>query len=284
MQEDGKMERILLTGAAGKIGSWLRQSLRGAYPVVRVTDIEGLGEASSGEEVFHADLADLAAVERAMADCDAVVHMGAIGEEADWDPILNSNIIGTYNIFEAAYRSGVKRVVFASTLHVTGFYRCSQKIDPSVPLRPDSRYGVSKAFGENLGRMYADKHGLSCVCLRIGTFGPRPRGKRMLSTWIARDDMTQLVRGSLDAPDIHFEILYGMSNNSRSWWNNPSAERIGYQPQHSADKWALDCMATSGMRDLAGNKEPFMKAGFHKLFQGSKLAYHEFDGNVDDID
>ncbi|NJO55040.1 MAG: NAD(P)-dependent oxidoreductase, partial [Rhodospirillales bacterium] len=202
------MQRVLLTGAAGHVGGYLRESLRDVYPVLRLTDCQNLSPAGSGEEVCQADLSDAAAAEQVVANCDAIVHFGAISAEDEWESILKNNVIATYNIFEAARRCGVHRIVFASTLHVTGFYPCSQTIDSSMPVRPDSRYGVSKVFGEALGRLYADKHNLGCVCLRIGTFAPKPRGERMLSTWISPRDTTQLIRRSLDAADIHFEILY----------------------------------------------------------------------------
>lgn len=278
-----RMRRILITGAAGKIGSSLRAGLRGAYPVIRLTDRVDMGEAGPGEEVMIADLADLAAVETAVEGVDAIVHFGAIAEEDEWQAILSANIIGTYNIFEAARRQGVKRVVFASSLHVTGFYRCTQRIDPGMPMRPDSRYGVSKAFGEMLASLYADKHGIACVCLRIGTFNDRPRGKRMMSTWISPRDMTQLVRCSLEAPDIHFLVVYGVSANKRSWWDNSMAERLGYAPQDDSERYALTCLAADAVRGLSGTGAAHVQAGFDTRFQGSKLAWQEFSGDVEKI-
>jgi uronate dehydrogenase len=276
--------RVLLTGAAGMIGGHLRGSLRGTYPVLRLSDRAPLGEAADGEEICPADLTDAAAVAALVEGCDAVVHMGAVAKEAPWDDILQNNIIATYNIFEAARLAKVKRMVFASALHVTGFYRCDRRVEPTMPVRPDSRYGVSKVFGENVGRLYADKYNVPCVCLRIGTFSERPRGRRMLSTWISPRDFTHLVRCALDAPDIHYEVLYGVSNNDRRWWDNPAAARIGYAPQDNSERYALSCVAGTTLRELTGKGDPSMRDGFHKLFQGAKTAWTEFAGDISKID
>ena len=170
------MNRILITGAAGKIGSTLREGLRGRYRVLRLTDIAPLGPARAGEEIVRADLADLAAVEAAMQGVDCVVHLGAIPGEDTWDKILPNNVVGTWNVFEAARRQGVRRVVYASSHHAVGFYRRDRDIDQTVVPRPDGIYGVSKVFGEAVGRLFADKHGLSVACLRIGAFRDKPDG------------------------------------------------------------------------------------------------------------
>ncbi len=179
------MARILITGAAGNIGKTLREGLRGRYALLRLSDIAPLGAAERGEEVVRADIEDFAATRQSMKNIDCVVHLGAIPIEGPWEKILPINIAGTYNVFEAARQQGVKRVVFASSNHAIGYYRRSQTIDGTAQPRPDSRYGVSKAFGEALGHMYADKHGMEVACLRIGTFRDRPVERRHLSTWIS---------------------------------------------------------------------------------------------------
>ena len=140
------MNNVLITGAAGAIGTVVRQGLGGRYPLLRLSDIAPLGEAGAGEEIDHADLRDLAAVEATMDGIDAVVHLGGISQEADWQAIHEHNIAGTYNVFEAARRQGVSRVIFASSNHATGYHRRERHIGPDAELRPDSRYGVSKAF------------------------------------------------------------------------------------------------------------------------------------------
>jgi uronate dehydrogenase len=248
----------------------LREGLRGAYAIVRLSDIRPLGAAASGEELNQADLGDPAAMAAAMDGVDAVVHLGGTAVEADWESIHANNIVGCYHAFEAARRQGVKRIVFASSNHAIGYYRRAQRIGPTEPIRPDSRYGVSKVFGEALGRLYADKHGIAVVCLRIGSFQPRPLNLRMLSTWISHRDMVQLVRRSLDAPEVHFEIVYGVSGNDRSWWDNPGAERIGYRAQDNAEDYAAELLARQAPED-----EPEIE----RLFHGGPFCGLEFDGD-----
>lgn len=269
------MRCVLITGAAGNIGRVLRRSLRGAYPTVRLSDIADLGEADAGEELWPADLRNLAQVKAAARGADAIIHLGAVSKEADWEAIHETNIVGTYNILEAARQYNVARVVLASSNHVTGFHRCTRRIGPLDPIRPDSRYGVSKAFGEALGRMYADKYGVSCVCLRIGTFAERPGGGRALSTWISPRDMVQLTRCSLDAPDVHFEIVYGVSANHRSWWDNPGADRLGYKPVDDAEQYAAVALQTAAPSDMSD---------VERLFQGTPYCAIEFSGDVSAID
>ena len=159
----------------------------------------------------------------AVKGADSVIHLGGHSVEGPWDTILQANIIGCYNLFEAARQAGVKRVVFASSNHAVGFYPRKRKIGTDVTVRPDSRYGVSKAFGEALGALYSDKHGMSVTCLRIGNVGPRPLDVRRLSIWISPEDIVQLIRIGLEHPDIRFEILYGASDNEAAWWDNSRA-------------------------------------------------------------
>jgi len=232
------MNRILITGAAGAIGSTLRTGLRGHYPLLRFSDIKEMLPVGPDEELVSADLHDYAAVKAVMTGMDCVVHLGGIPREASWQDILAANIIGTYNVFEAARECGVKRVIFASSNHAVGYHRAAQAIGIDVEPRPDSRYGVSKVYGEALGRLYADKHGISIACLRIGSFREKPTDARQLSTWISPRDMVQLVRCCIDAPDFNYLTLYGVSNNTRSRWKNPHAARIGYVPQDNAEAYA----------------------------------------------
>src|SRR5271169_505910 len=154
------MKRLLITGAAGKIGDALRKGLRGTYSLIRLADIAPFGAADSGEEVYATDIRDIAALDKAMAGIDCVVHLAGVPEEAEWDTVLSLNIEGCFNVFESARRQGVRRIVFASSNHAVGFHRRERFIDNTVSPRPDSRYGVSKVFGEALGRLYADKYGL----------------------------------------------------------------------------------------------------------------------------
>ena len=232
------MERVLITGAAGDIGGRLRETLRGVYPQLRLSDIRPLEEAGAGEEVERTDLTRLAAVEELCQGVDGIVHLGGMSTEASWEVIRNVNITGTYNLFEAARRQGVKRIVFATSNHAVGYYRRDQVIDHDVVVRPDSRYGLSKAFGEALGALYADKYGLGVLCIRIGNVNDRPIDKRRLAIWISPRDLTQLVRIGLERPDLGYEIVYGVSDNDRSWYDNSNAFRLGYQPEDRAEAFA----------------------------------------------
>jgi len=269
------MERILITGAAGKIGNALRNGLRGSYPLIRLLDIVPLGTAEAGEEIRSADIRDMAAMEKAMTGIDCVVHLAGASEEAVWEKVLPLNIEGCYNVFEAARRQGVKRVVFASSNHAVGFHRRECFIDNTVAPRPDSRYGVSKVFGEALGRLYADKHGLSVACLRIGTFRvpDQPVDARGLLTWISHRDMVQLVRRCIDQPNYHFVIVYGVSKNLRSRWDNTNVKFLGYRPEDDSEMFAAEILAQ-------GKKENEIAAQFH----GAHYCPMEFTGDTSQID
>lgn len=223
------MDTVLITGAAGDIGRRLRVLLKGVYPHLRLSDVKTPDLAA--DEVFvKAELANMAEVEKAVAGVDGIVHLGGFSVEGPWETILNANIIGCYNLFEAARRHGVERIVFASSNHAVGFYRRNRRIGIDAPVRPDSRYGVSKAFGEALGALYAFKYGLRVLCIRIGNVADAPVDKRRLSIWIKPEDLVQLVRIGLEHPDLRHEIFYGASDNDRGWWDNEAAFRYGYRP------------------------------------------------------
>jgi uronate dehydrogenase len=236
------MEAILITGAAGDVGARLRRLLKGVYPRIRISDIRKPSDLGSDEEFIAADLADYGQVEKITSGIEGIVHLGGFSVEGPWETIHRSNIVGCYNLFEAAYRSGVKRVVFASSNHAVGFYPRERKIGVDVTVRPDSRYGVSKAFGEALGALYADKHGLRVTCIRIGNVNDEPLDKRRLSIWLKPEDLVQLVRIGLEHPDLRFEIFYGASDNKAAWWDNGNAERFGYRPQGRAEDFRAFAM------------------------------------------
>jgi uronate dehydrogenase len=263
------MNRILITGAAGKIGSTLRAGLSGRYPVLRLTDIAPLEPARAGEEIVRADLADLAAVEAAMRDVDCVVHLGAIPGEDTWDRILPNNVVGTWNVFEAARRQGVRRVVYASSHHAVGFHRRARFIDQTVAPRPDGVYGVSKVFGEAVGRLFADKHGMSVACLRIGAFRDRPADRRLLHVWLSPRDAVQLAACCIDAPDYHFIVVYGVSNNTRNRYRNVGLDFLGYRPQDNAEDFAADIL-----------RAPDSETAISRQFHGGPYTEMGFDGDL----
>jgi uronate dehydrogenase len=192
--------------------------------------------------------------------------------EGSWETILNANIIGCYNLFEAAHRNGVQRIVFASSNHAVGFYPRRRRVGTDVTLRPDSRYGVSKAFGEALGALYAYKHGMRVTCLRIGNFADVPVDHRRLAIWLSPDDLAQLVRIGLDHPDIRFEVFYGASDNERAWWDNAAAYRYGYRPTGRAEEFREAALAAQA-------KLPADRIG--DWYQGGPFCSAEFDGDAD---
>ncbi len=229
------MNRLLLTGAAGGLGVQLRRRLKPCCRTLRVSDIADLGAAAPHEELRPAALEDKAAVLALLEGVDAVVHLGGVSTEQPWEPILAANIVGAYNLYEAARKHGVRRIVFASSNHVTGFYRQDEVIAPADPVRADGLYGLSKAWGEDLSRFYFDRYGIETACLRIGSSFPEPRDRRMLATWLSYDDLERLVRACLTAPVVGHTIAYGMSDNTTSWWDNTAARHLGFRPQDSSE-------------------------------------------------
>jgi uronate dehydrogenase len=231
-------KRLLLTGAAGGLGKILRERIKPWADVVRLSDIGDMGEAREGEEIVRCDLADKAAVLALMEGVDAVLHFGGISTENTFENIMQANILGTYNLYEAVHKCGVKRVVFASSNHTIGFYRTTDYIDADSPMRPDSFYGVSKCFGESLSRYYYDRSGIETVCLRIGSSFPEPVNPRMLVTWFSYDDLVEALRCSLFTPRVGHTIVFGASNNAGSWWDNRKASHLGFQPKDSSSQFA----------------------------------------------
>jgi uronate dehydrogenase len=236
------MKTILITGAAGSIGTHLRRELAGRY-ALRLSDLRPVKPLARGESFVRGDIGRLADMLRATKGVDAIVHLGGYSVEGRWPVIHRANFIGCYQVFEAARRNDVKRVVFASSNHAVGFYRRDEVIDHRVPPRPDSRYGVSKVFGEALASLYADKYGMQVLCLRIGNVNPEPIDKRRLSIWVSPRDLAQLVAIGIEHPDIRFEVAYGVSGNARSWYDNSNAARLGYRPQDESERFASEVLA-----------------------------------------
>jgi uronate dehydrogenase len=262
------LRRLLITGAAGGLGKVLRRGLVGTAEILRLSSRSELGELAPHEEHVRADLADSAAVDRMLEGVDAVVHMGGQSTEAPWDVIVASNIVGCINLYEAARKAGTRRIIFASSNHVIGLYPRDRRLDHATPSRPDSRYGLSKAFGEDLACFYAYKYGISSLCIRIGSSFPEPRTRRMLSTWQSYDDLIQQIKIGLTA-DYLFEIIYGVSANTRGWWDNANAERLGYRPKDDSEPFAAK---VGGI----GDGDPVSDA-----LQGGAFAGREYVGELE---
>jgi len=237
------MKRILITGAAGGAATLIRPLLRADYRL-RLSDRRPVPEPVPDEEVIPADLDDLGGLRQAIAGVDGIVHLGGYSVEADWATIQAANIVGCHNLFEAARVEGVRRIVFASSNHAVGFYPRSQTIGVDVPVRPDSRYGLSKAFGEALGALYGHKYGAEVLSIRIGNVAERPADRRRLAIWISPRDLVQLIRIGLEHPGICHEIVYGMSDNARAWWDNGNAIRLGYRPEDRSEDYATEVLAS----------------------------------------
>lgn len=235
MTDTTKLGRLLLTGAAGGLGKVLRERLRPYAGVIRLSDVAPLTAAGDGEEAVRCDLADKAAVDRLVRGCDAIVHLGGVSVERPFEEILEANIKGVFHIYEGARRNGVKRVVFASSNHVIGFYKQGETIDADCVKRPDGYYGLSKSYGEDLSRFYFERYGIETACLRIGSSFPEPKDRRMLVTWLSYRDLTELVRCCLFAPKLGHTIVYGMSGNRDKWWDNSKAAHLGFHPQDSSE-------------------------------------------------
>jgi len=235
------MKTILMTGAGGGIGTHLRRELAGKYQL-RLSDYGKL-KPGKGETFVQGDISKMGDMLLATRGVDAIVHLGGYSVEGAWEDIHSANIVGCYNVFEAARRNGVKRILFASSNHAVGFYRRDQVIDHRVYIKPDGRYGVSKVFGEAMGSLYADKYGMEVFCMRIGNVNPEPIDKRRLSIWISPRDMAQLVTIGIEHPDIRFEIVYGVSDNRRSWYDNSNAVRLGYKPLDDSEVYAAEVLA-----------------------------------------
>jgi uronate dehydrogenase len=235
------LKTVLITGAAGNVGSHLRRELAGRY-ALRLSDIKAINDVGDHEKFIQGDIAHMKDALLMTKGVDAVVHLGGFSVEGPWETILEANIVGLYNVFEAARRNKVKRVLFATSNHAVGYNRRDEKIDHRVYPRPDSRYGVSKVFGEALGSLYADKYGMEVFNMRIGNVNPEPVDKRRLAIWISPRDLAQLVAIGVEHPDIRFEIVYGISGNQRAWYDNSNAHRLGYRPKDDSEAWAAEIL------------------------------------------
>jgi uronate dehydrogenase len=245
---------VLLTGAAGRIGTVLRGGLPERGWAVRCLDVVPVADERPGEEQVVADVTDLAAMADAVEGVDAVVHLAGVVGESTWPAISHANIEGTYATLEAARRAGVRRMVLASSNHASGFTPRPEEgllREEDAPPRPDTYYGVAKVTMEALGSLYVDRYGLDVVCLRIGSASAEPTTTRQLSTWLSPADAVSLVDAALTAPSPGFAVVWGVSANTRNWWDLTAARALGYEPADDAEVYAEALIEVHGEPDLA---------------------------------
>lgn len=232
---------VLLTGASGNLGRHLAAALAAQGWRLRLTDITPFPDpVPAGATFVKADLNDGVALVRQAEGCGAILHFGGVSVEKPFEEVLGPNLRGLYHVYEAARREGA-RVIFASSNHSIGFHERptgnSERLDFDCAFRPDGYYGLSKAYGELMGRMYWDKHGVENVNLRIGSCFPKPIDRRMLSTWLSYGDLTRLVERCVLAPRAGHAVIWACSDNPASYWGRDHRDRIGWAPQDSAEPW-----------------------------------------------
>ncbi|MGW1257487.1 NAD-dependent epimerase/dehydratase family protein [Streptomyces sp. NPDC002513] len=241
---------VLLTGAAGGLGTLMRDLLPRYGYELRLLDLRPIAEEP---DAITADLADREALREAVRGVDAIIHFAGISLESTFEKILKANIEGTYHLYEAAREEGVRRIVFASSNHAVGYTPRPRGDDPLIPVgtprRPDTFYGLSKSFGEDLAQFYWDKHGLETVSVRIGSCFPEPTSVRMLSVWMSPEDGARLFHAALTAENVGHTVVYGSSANTRLWWDLTTARALGYVPQDDSEPYAAKLIAEQGELD-----------------------------------
>jgi len=243
------MKKLVLTGAAGRLGSYLREPLSTMCDELVSTDLfDDIGTLYPGERYQKADLADLQQMSAVIEGADMVVHFGAIGDERPFDVLLGPNFIGAYNVWEAAYQHGVRRVVYASSIHAVGMHKKQEFIGTDAPHRPDTFYGLAKCFAEDLASLYWDKRGVESVCMRILS-AAQVNNPRALGSWLSYDDLIHMVTRAIDTPTTGFAIVYGVSNNDRAPVDNHLASFLGYRPKDNAEQFATQVLAEADPAD-----------------------------------
>ncbi len=243
------MKKLVLTGAAGRLGSYLREPLAAMCETLVSTDIvDEIGKLYAGESYVKADLASLDAMVDLLEGADMVIHFGAVGDEAPFETIVGPNIIGAYNVWEAAYRNGVRRVVYASSIHAVGMHKKTDFIGTDAPHRPDTFYGLAKCFAEDLASLYWDKRQVESVCMRILSCA-QVGNPRAVGTWLSYDDLVLLVKRAIDTPVTGFTVVYGVSDNDRAPVDNAKASHLGYRPKDNAEQFAEKIFAEAGPLD-----------------------------------
>lgn len=237
------LKRLLITGAAGALGRAMTPRLRDMAQTLRLADIAPVTDSLPDDEIVQCDLGDAAAVEAMVAGCDAILHLGGVSVERPFEPILQGNIIGIYNLYEAARKNGLPRIIFASSNHTVGFHLQSERLDANATFRPDSLYGVSKIFGESMASLYHDKFGQETALVRIGSCFPEPQNHRMLGSWLSYDDFESMIRAVFAAPKLGCPVIWGASNNDAGWWDNSHIAEL-WQARDNAEVFHAQIDAT----------------------------------------
>ena len=258
-------KRILITGAAGRLGSELRKALAPLAETIRLAGRSPFKDLAPHEEEAVFDLTDLEATIAATKDCDAIVHFGGAALESPWQTILDSSIRGSYHIYEGARKHGVKRVIYASSVHAIGYHEVEAHISVDAPVRPDSLYGVSKNFVESLSRLYWDKFGIETACLRIFSSFPEPAERRMLWSYLSFADCVRLVEAALTAPRVGHTISFGISDNKLKMVDNSGADHIGFVPQDSAEPFRAAVEARTPVPDPKAPSVKYLGGWFCEL-------------------
>lgn len=256
------VHRLLITGAAGGMGRVMRERLAPLADVLRLSDFGDLGAAGPNEELVRCDLGDRQAVSEMVAGCDGIVHLGGMSGEAPYSQILNANITGILNLFEAARAHNMPRILLASSQHVVGFYRQDERLDTTTPMRPDGLYGLSKCFAELTAQMYFDKFGQETAIVRVGSCFEAPRDHRMLATWLSYDDFVSLARCVFSIPRLGCPVIWGISNNDASWWDNHRAGFLGWKPKDNSGDYRAHVEATVARSAPDALDAVFQGAGF----------------------
>lgn len=263
-----KLKKLVLTGAAGRLGSYLREPLTRMCDELFSTDIaQDIGKLYPGERYVQADLASYEQIFPILEGADMVIHFGAIVDEKPFEELLGPNFIGSYNIWEAGYQHGVRRVVYASSIHAVGMHKKRDFIGVDAPHRPDTFYGLAKCFTEDLGSMYWDKRQMESVHLRILS-AAQVNNPRALGSWLSYDDLIHLVERAIDTPSVGFSIIYGVSNNDRAPVDNTLASFLGYRPKDNAEQFAETVLAEAKAVDVTDPAEMLQGGPFAKVDLG----------------
>ena len=268
------MRKIVLTGAGGRLGSYLREPLTKMADLLVSSDIlDTIGKLYPGEAYQKADLANLEEITDLLKDADMVVHFGAIGDEAPFEEIFQSNVYGAYTVWEAARRNGLRRVVYASSIHAVGMYPRNQTMTTDLPHKPDTFYGLAKCFAEDLASLYWDKFQLESVCMRIFSCA-KVTDARALGSWLSYDDLIQLVTRAVDTPTTGYSIVYGISNNDRAPVDNSGANFLGYRPKDNAEQFAAEILQKEPAQDLNNPRHLYHGGAFAAITPGESGLAH----------